>query len=308
MTEFQEKLLQTFKVFADFCKTNDLKYFAAYGTCLGAVRHHGFIPWDDDIDVYMMRDDYERMLSLRDQLDGSIWKISDFRDGGYPYSFGKFYATDCSIWELRQFPLIMGPWIDIFPIDEWIDDNEDVSKLYNDVHYALWNYRKALSSQTWSEIWYDLIHLRGLNGPIKLVKKCFYSPLKRFYFKKAMTMVGKMKMLKGDMFKDWNDPQKKVYKKEWFNSIYELPFEDTSIACPIGYEDYLTYEFGDYMTPPPPEKRQGGHKCFYIDLKNKKSYKEILTEMKQKGALVDSEAKPLSIRVLIDEILHRKGF
>ena len=116
-------------------------------------------------------------------------------------------------------------------------------------------------------------------------------------------MVEKMKMLKGDMFKDWNDPQKKVYKKEWFDSIYELPFEDTSIACPVGYQDYLTY-----MTPPPPEKRQGGHKCFYIDLKNKKSYKEILTEMKKKGVLVDAEAKPLSIKVLIDEILHRKGF
>lgn len=307
MTEYQAKLLHTFRVFADFCKTNNLKYYAAYGTCLGAVRHHGFIPWDDDVDVYMLRDDYERMLSARKQLDGSIWQISDIRDGGYPYSFGKFYATDCSVWELRQFPFIMGPWIDIFPIDEW-QGNEDNMHLYNDAHYALWNYRKALSFHTWSEIGYDISHLRGFNGPIKLVKKCFYSPLKRFYFKKAMTMVEKIKMVNGDMFKDWNDPQKKVYKKEWFNDICELPFEDTTILCPIRYEDYLTYEFGDYMTPPPPEKRKGGHNCFYIDLKTKKSSKEILSEMKQMGALADSEAKPLSFKVLIDEIVHRKGF
>ena len=140
MTEFQEKLLQTFEAFSQFCKANNLTYYAAYGTCLGAVRHHGFIPWDDDIDVYMKREDYERLLSVRDQLNGTKWSVSDFRDGNYPYSFGKFYATDCSVWELRQFPFIIGPWIDIFPLDEW-EENKEVADLYNDAHYALWNYR-----------------------------------------------------------------------------------------------------------------------------------------------------------------------
>ena len=307
MTEFQEVLLQTFKVFARFCKANNLTYFAAYGTCLGAVRHHGFIPWDDDIDVYMMRKDYEKLMTLRENFEGTKWKISDIRDGDYPYSFGKFYGTDSSVWERRQFPFIMGPWIDIFPIDEW-EENNEILGLYKDAHYAIWNFRKSLSVQTWTEIWYDITHLNGLNGPIKLVKKCLYAPFKPLFFKKAMKMIDMIKAVNGSLLKDWNDPQKKVYKKEWFTEVCELPFEDTTISCPFMYDDYLKYEFGDYMTPPPPEKRNGGHECFYIDLNNKKTYKEILAEISKEGKLADKEAKPLSIRVLIDEIIHRKGF
>jgi len=72
----------------------------------------------------------EKLLSLRDQLEGSTYKVSDIRDGNYPYSFRKFYAIDCSVWELRKLPLIMGTWIDIFPIDEW-DESEEVAPICN---------------------------------------------------------------------------------------------------------------------------------------------------------------------------------
>lgn len=307
MTALQEMLLRTFKVFAQFCKDNNLNYYASFGTCLGAVRHHGFIPWDDDIDVFMMRADYERMISIRDQFADTIYRITDIRDEGHPYTFAKFYSIDCTIWELRQFPFIIGPWIDIFPVDEW-DNTEKVANLYNEVHYALWKYRKALSVQSWGEIWYDISHMNGLNGFIKLVKKCFYSPFKRRYFNDAMSLLEQTKMIKGEYVKDWNLPQKYVFEKSWFDKIIELPFEDTVISCPIKYDEYLTYQYGDYMTPPPPEKRIGGHHCFYINLNEKKTQKQILSEIKEKGALTDREAKPLSIRVLIDEILHRKGF
>ena len=307
MTEFQEKLLQTFKEFSKFCKENNLTYYAAYGTCLGAVRHHGFIPWDDDIDVFMKRDDYERMLQLRDSLAGTIYRISDIRDGEHPYTFGKFYSTDCSVWEMRQFQFIIGPWIDIFPLDEW-NDSEECSKIYNDCHYAIWNYRKALSVQTWGEIWHDIIHLNGMNGFIKLVKKCFYSPFKRRFFKKAMSMIDLSQTVQGPYLKDWNEPIKRICEKQWFAEAVPVQFEDTTILCPACYDEYLTYEFGDYMTPPPPAKRKEGHHYFYKNLNKKLTSKEILAEMKQKGDLSDSEASPLSIKILIDELLHRKGF
>ena len=307
MTEFQEKLLQTFKAFAEFCKVNDLAYYAAYGTCLGAVRHHGFIPWDDDMDVYMLRADYERMLSLREQLRGSIYWVSDFRDGSHPYPFAKFYSTDCSVWELRQFPFIIGPWVDVFPIDEW-NNSTQASKLYDNYHYALWKYRKALSTQSWKEIGYDIIHHKGFNGVIKTVKKCLYSPFKKKYLKNATNALNLVESLQGQYLKDWNHIKKMVYEKTWFRETIDIPFEDTVICCPASYDELLTYEYGDYMTPPPPEKRVSNHHLFFCDLKNKKTAETILKEMKDNQLMQDNERRPLSFMVLVDELIHRKGF
>ena len=307
MTEFQNKLLQTFKAFAQFCQDNNLTYYAAYGTCLGAVRHNGFIPWDDDMDVFMMRKDYERLMSMRENLKDTIYWVSDFRDGKHPYTFAKFYSTDCSVWEYRQFQFIIGPWIDIFPLDGW-NEGEVASKLYDDYHYALWKYRKALSTQSWREIWGDLIHRNGYNGLIKLVKKCVYSPFEKSFHNKAISLLSQVIEIKGDFYKNWNHKKKYVYPKEWFDGVLEMPFEDTTIACSVGYKDFLTYEYGDYMELPPIESRVSNHRFFYSDLHNKKSSEEILKELSQKGELSSSEAPPLKFRVLIDEILHRKGF
>ena len=68
LSPIQKVLLETFKAFVQFCKENDIKYYAASGTMLGAVRHKGFIPWDDDIDVFLLPEDYEKLLSFKDNL------------------------------------------------------------------------------------------------------------------------------------------------------------------------------------------------------------------------------------------------
>ena len=70
LSEHQQLLLKTYKEFSNFCHCNHLTFFAAYGTMIGAIRHHGFIPWDDDIDVFMLRKDYDRFIELRNAIKG----------------------------------------------------------------------------------------------------------------------------------------------------------------------------------------------------------------------------------------------
>lgn len=305
MTELQERLLIVFKVFDQFCRQHNLRYYAAYGTCLGAVRHHGFIPWDDDMDVYMMRADYERLLSLRSELHGTNYRIWEFRDGHYPAPFAKYYSTDCSMWEQRKFPMVIGPWVDIFPIDRW-NENNSTNRFFGRYVSTLWNYRKALAQEPWSEIWYDLKQLNCLIVLVKLVKKIIFSPLRGYYFRKTLHNIEKIKETEGDLCCNWGLAKGKIYRDEWFKDVVEMPFEDTVILCPNGYDELLTVEYGDYMTPPSVEHQRGGHPCYYVDIYNKKSLNEIREEIKKtRGHEFDHEK--ISIRSIIYGLTHRKG-
>lgn len=306
LSPIQQKLLEAFHFFSDFCTKHKLSYYAASGTCLGAIRHHGFIPWDDDIDLFMLRTDYDRLLDLKNDLANEsrgVYTISDILDGCHPYPFAKFYSTSCTIWELKQFPFLMGPWIDIFPVDEW-NESKEANDLYDDFNLALWNYRKSLSYQTWKEIISDTFRLNGLEGPIKFVKHCFYKPFKRVFYKRCKKCIDKIRRFRGNQYKSWSLVKNEVYKKDWFSSGISVPFEDTTIIVPIGYSEYLSHLFGDYMTPPPESDRNSTHHFYFIDLDKKWTVEEILKNPRSKS----SGENKLPLRVVIDEIKHRKGF
>lgn len=95
MTEFQQVLIETLDVFKDFCNEYKLSYYAGGGTAIGAVRHQGFIPWDDDIDVYMMRKDYDRMIEITRGLNAtnSLYEVLHYSEPPYQYPFAKFSLT-----------------------------------------------------------------------------------------------------------------------------------------------------------------------------------------------------------------------
>lgn len=304
LSEIQIVLLDTFKAFAEFCEKNDILYFAASGTLLGAIRHKGFIPWDDDIDVFLLRKDYDKLLSLKKEMKDSGYMVSDFHDKGYPYGFAKFYDTTKTFWEYKHFPFVMGPFIDLFPLDESDDHNPAHEKLNDDIHAASWVYRKCISHQTWKEIATDLIHLNGFEWAIKFVKRVFYTPQRKYRYKRLCRLYEEMKNIKGDFYKPYWDVKHIQYPKSWFKEAITIPFEDTTIKVPNGYDEILTYLYNDYMTPPPEHSRTGHHTAYYMNLKERVEIKDIL-KLKEKELKPKS---PMSVRIIIDEIKHWRGF
>lgn len=303
LSEHQQYLLQVLNAFDAFCSKNGIQYFACYGTLIGAIRHGGFIPWDDDLDVVMKREDYDRFVSLRNHV-GEGYRIATYQDGESPYPFAKFYSTEGTIWEYPQFSFIIGPWVDVFPLDKCPNGAKDM-KTQELFHSAMWKYRKALAYSPWSEIGRDLIRGRLKSFAIKMVKKIRYSPFKQRYIEQARMTENNLRSLTGNEYGDYSMPVvNEVFPPEWLHKAIRVPFEETTILIPEKYDAVLSYLYGDYMKLPPEEKRKG-HGFYYINLKQRLSRKEILSQFG--SALV--EAPPLSIPTIIDEIKHRsKGW
>ena len=121
LREHQQLLLQTLSSFDELCRSNDVKYSLAYGTMLGAVRHKGFIPWDDDVDVFMLRSEYEkfeRFFRDSDNVEGyELWGVHDKKNYFVGYA-GKFFDKRTKLIERMKRNVIYGVYVDIFIIDE----------------------------------------------------------------------------------------------------------------------------------------------------------------------------------------------
>ena len=301
VSRFQVVLLEVYKEFVSFCKKHDITFYAAYGTMLGAIRHHGFIPWDDDIDVFMKRVEYDKFVALRNSLDGSSYKISVYLDGDSPYPFAKFHTTKGTIWEYPQFPYIIGPWIDVFPIDEG-EDSDSSNQLLENLRYAMWKYRKSIAHSSFTSIIFDLTHFNILNAFVKLFKKARYTPFKQKYIKEIGQCVDRIRNYKGKTLRCYSIGfTNEIFEKQWFEEAICVPFEDTTIFVPIGYHEILSKLFGNYMQLPPEAKRKC-HQEFYFDLDHTKNIEEILKENKD---LLKQE-KALSLKIILYELSHRK--
>ena len=303
LSEIQQKLLGVYKEFTNFCSANHLQYYAAFGTLIGAIRHKGFIPWDDDIDVLMKRADYDRFISLRNTLHGN-YKIATYLDGKSPYPFAKFYTTIGSIWEYTHFPFVIGPWIDVFPLDECDGDQKD-KEAFESFHYATWKYRKAIAHATWKEIGTNLCQGSVMNAAIKTVKKLRSAPFKNRYIRQIQYAENMIRNVHGNCLGDYTFAlTNEVFPKSWFENVITVPFEDTSIYVPNGYHSILSHLYGDYMKLPPEEKRKS-HQLLFMDLKRTLTKEEIINENKH----LLNEEQNLPLRTIIDELRHRaKGW
>ena len=272
LKEIQAVTLTMSKYFVQFCQENNLLCYFCGGGCIGAVRNQGFIPWDDDLDFFMPRPDYEKLKKLWPQkADINRYPLLvAYKTYNDHNSFITIRDTATTFIKPYQEDLDIphGLPIDIFPLDGAPEGNlrRKIQKFWALI-YALF------CSQVVPEKHGGLMAIGS-----KVLLGIFSSSKIRYHIwrfaEKRMTKYSfgstpyVTELCVGPRYMG------NIYHLEDFKSAIFVPFEDTKMPIPVGYKSYLTQVFGDYMQLPPEEDRQPHHEAIIVD--TKKSYTEYL--------------------------------
>ena len=242
--------------FASFCDTNNLKYYLGYGTLLGAVRHKGFIPWDDDIDVLMPRPDYDNFIKLtgynpiKPNLETRL-----YRDCSHPniYPFAKVVDTSTIVYEKGKAKKnISGLWIDILPLDGYPEDREAAKKLFN-------KYKTLRDFQDLATTNPFYVNQNLLK---KIIKTFFIAPFVKLYgIKKLCKKIDLLAQTysfeecqKAADF-TWGDNIDSYLLKSELEPAAQVEFEGKTFKAPAGWQAYLERLYGDWTQLPPENQR-----------------------------------------------------
>ena len=258
MNDLQKKILDIFKEVADLCRKNDIRYYAIGGTAIGAARHQGFIPWDDDLDIAIPIEMYDRFIeAARRELPDHLRVVTPSDVQHYPSFFIKVVDVTTTFIEKKyiEFPDAWdGVFIDIMPLSG-VPEKKGERKRYlrRWKRTAMLNYARRFPRSRMATRARVAAHslLAPLSGRIPFdyfTEKMFREFRRRPLSSSAHTgYVWSVRL------------EKLIFDAEDFGEGVLLPFEDTYINCPAGYDRYLTIQFGNYMELPPKEKRVGVH-------------------------------------------------
>lgn len=271
LKELQAVSLDILKDVDAFCKEKGIRYSLAYGTLLGAVRHKGFIPWDDDIDIVMLREDYDRFCREYASEKYSLFSPSNTED--YYLAFAR--VADMKDTESRTYiPWCgkvqdQGVWIDIFPLD-YAPDNEEEHNLQYKMFRSLYELSNKVRKTR-------VLPLPGLPLKFHIKRIAHGRRFNRRVTRQSPEQVAAwldflMRRLCSSPtghLSQFGCPDCNIrewLKAEDFASFTSLPFEDASFSVMSGYESVLREWFGDYMQLPPENQRvwkSSGYLRFY---------------------------------------------
>lgn len=238
-----------------FCVEHHIKYSLAFGTLLGAVRHGGYIPWDDDIDIMMTRENYNR---FREEYQSECYPFVDMKtDENHPVPLGKVYDSSTFFYYKKTIRRKYGVFIDIFPIDNMPEDIDVRTKWIKKVnHYIKLNYIKCNS---WGLI---------LNSNKNVLKKLFFCAIKlltssKYIHKRLENLYIKYEnedtnYVGAAMIFNYMDVWR-VYPKSCFNEYGRMMFEGKEYMAICDYDTFLKIRYGDYMKLPPENERVPKH-------------------------------------------------
>ena len=258
LKESQHDTLEILQKLDELCRKLNITYWVMYGTLIGTIRHKGFIPWDDDFDVCMPRPDYDRFTRYFEENNNDV---DDLYLDNYKYNVNSFLWINriCD----KEHELIFERWnhksglfIDIYPFDGMGD--EDDKFFWKENKKRNYNYVKGLYMASEHTPFYgnSTVH-KILNTPYDL-----YSKIKgKHYFYEKIDSVSKTFQ--------WDESEYvglpvwamwlKFLDKKWFDETIYLPFENTKVPVPAGYDSILRTVYGDYMKLPPEDQRKPQH-------------------------------------------------
>lgn len=260
ISEIRERQLFLLDAVVEFCDANNLCYFLCGGTLIGAVRHKGYIPWDDDIDLMMPREDYERLIEEFECEGITLLSHSKFKDYYFPFVKISDDSTLCDEAKFVSNHKDMGANIDIFPIDNMPSSPKACDRFL---------------------FWAKFIRKCSRQKRYRFTRKKFAESLLRYSAKMMLVFFSTRTLCrrlskfsqkynhrdtanKGIVV--WGYGKREKCRAEVFASSVKLEFEGKFYDAPVGYDEYLTNVYGDYMQLPPLRKQRSHHK-FQVFLK-----------------------------------------
>ena len=253
--EIQQMELGIMEYIHEVCQKIGVKYFLAYGSLIGAVRHKGFIPWDDDMDICMLREDYEKLQDYLIANPDERYEVMSYKNNlNYVYPFMK--VQDNHTYLLEEDVRIdsnMGIYVDIFPVDGYENDANFKNKMTKLIK------KRQLSCYTFKGITNTKSVLNSLIRYISVI--IFYFTNTNKYVAQIEELAKSRKVSDYEevdylIYKDMNKP---VWRREWLEQVTTGTFEGKKFTIPKKYHEILTSDYGDYMQLPPVEQRVSHH-------------------------------------------------
>lgn len=250
--ELKERQILILDVVDAFCRENNINYWLDSGTLLGAIRHEGYIPWDDDIDIGMLRDDYDRFLKEFNAKNNRFKVFSVENNKAFPYPFGKVLDTHTILYEPNENGIKLSINIDILVYDNAPENDKLVNQMYQKRDF----YNKIYHFLLYKTKLRDADNFNFIKNSIKII--C--SKISPCFICKRIVNNSKRYSLRetGWVGNFMTIPRIKV-RKDIFDKFIEVNFEGKEYKAPIGWDELLTCLYKNYMELPPVEERASHH-------------------------------------------------
>ena len=268
----QGRILEIMKYIDKICRENNVTYFIMGGTALGAIRHKGFIPWDDDLDIFMTPVEYEKFKSVFEAQHQNVFVIQEWKTTPNYLEYAKVRMNGTTFIEevyKNRKDLHQGIYVDIMILHKCPNDLKLEKSLYRKCKYVT---LYALSQRNW----------KAKNGIQKLALLMLNFMPNRWLVKKSYEAIYKYDYtnLNDYRYFYWITPAKfkqGLFEPWMFEDPIEIPFEDTNLLCSKEVKRYLEYRYGDYMKLPSEEQQKASVHAMIYDVN--RDYSEYIEKI-----------------------------